>query len=110
MFDRVGIPVRARTAAWRGIATPTARHFGSPQGSPSVRRRPSFPPLPGARTLPRGPRTRAFHHFSVGGDLAIEEEEVLDARVEEVSCRWCGASGTSIEEMPVGEIAVDAAE
>jgi len=30
----------------------------------------------------------------------VEEEEVLDARVEQVTCRWCGASGPSIEELP----------
>jgi len=36
----------------------------------------------------------------VEGDLEIEEEEVLDARVEQVTCRWCGASGPSIEELP----------
>jgi hypothetical protein len=45
-------------------------------------------------------RTRAFHHFTVGGDLEIEEEEVLDARVEAVTCRWCGAAGESIEVIP----------
>jgi hypothetical protein len=42
-------------------------------------------------------RTRSFHHFSVGGDLTIEDEEVLDERIEEVACRWCGASGDQIE-------------
>jgi hypothetical protein len=42
-------------------------------------------------------RTRAFHHFSVGGDLEIEEEEVLADEVESVTCRWCGAAGESIE-------------
>ena len=42
-------------------------------------------------------RTRAFHHFSVGGDLEIEDEEVLEERVETVSCRWCGATGDRIE-------------
>ena len=42
-------------------------------------------------------RTRAFHHFSIGGELEIEEEEVLEERVEQVSCRWCGASGARIE-------------
>jgi hypothetical protein len=41
-------------------------------------------------------RTRAFHHFSVGGDLSVEDEEVLDESVEEVSCRWCG-NGNAIE-------------
>ena len=38
-------------------------------------------------------RTRAFHHFSVGGELSVEDEEVLDETVEAVTCRWCGASG-----------------
>jgi hypothetical protein len=41
-------------------------------------------------------RTRAFHHYTLGGELAIEDEEVLSERVEEVSCRWCG-SGRSVE-------------
>ena len=48
-------------------------------------------------------RTRAFHHFSVGGDLAIEDEAVLEERVESVECRWCGASGDAIETVPVDE-------
>jgi hypothetical protein len=46
-------------------------------------------------------RTRAFHHFSVGGELTVEEEEVLDETVEAVTCRWCGASGASIERLAV---------
>jgi hypothetical protein len=46
-------------------------------------------------------RTQAFHHFSVGGDLAIEDETVLDERVEAVTCRWCGAGGDRIETVPV---------
>lgn len=41
-------------------------------------------------------RTRAFHHFSVGGELSVEEETVLAEVVEDVTCRWCG-SGSSIE-------------
>ena len=41
-------------------------------------------------------RTKAFHHFSVGGELSIEDIEVLDESVEEVSCRWCG-HGDAIE-------------
>jgi hypothetical protein len=44
-------------------------------------------------------RTRAFYHFTVAGDLEIDEEEVLDSRVEDVTCRWCGASGATIEEL-----------
>ncbi len=42
-------------------------------------------------------RTRAFHHFSVGGELEIEDEEVLAAHTEEVSCRWCGTAKDVIE-------------
>lgn len=41
-------------------------------------------------------RTKAFHHYTVGGDLRVEEEEVLAESVEEVSCRWCG-SGRAVE-------------
>jgi hypothetical protein len=37
-------------------------------------------------------RTRAFHHYTIGGDLSVEEEEVLEEQIERVTCRWCGAS------------------
>lgn len=40
-------------------------------------------------------QTRAFYHYSVGGDLAVEEEEVISETVDEVSCRWCG-NGASV--------------
>jgi hypothetical protein len=39
-------------------------------------------------------RTQAFHHYTVGGELAVEEEVVLDEAVESVTCRWCGPSGS----------------
>jgi hypothetical protein len=41
-------------------------------------------------------RTRAFHHFTVGGDLTVEDEQVLDEEIESVDCRWCG-SGAAVE-------------
>ncbi len=44
-------------------------------------------------------RTSAFHHYSVGGELTIEEEQLLEETVERVTCRWCGASGDTIEEL-----------
>jgi hypothetical protein len=50
-------------------------------------------------------RTRAFHHYSMGGELTVEEEDVLDERIEQVTCRWCGASGDSIERVPIEESA-----
>lgn len=43
-------------------------------------------------------RTRSFHHYTVGGELTVEAQEVLDEQVEEVLCRWCG-SGTKVEEI-----------
>lgn len=46
-------------------------------------------------------RTRAYYHYSVGGDLDVEDETVLDEQVESVTCRWCGAAGDSIESVPV---------
>jgi hypothetical protein len=46
-------------------------------------------------------RTRAFHHFSVGGEVTIEDEEVLEESIETVTCRWCGASGDAIEQLAV---------
>jgi hypothetical protein len=49
-------------------------------------------------------RTRAFHHFTVGGDLTVEEEQVLDEQVDDVSCRWCG-HGRAVEPVPADEAA-----
>ncbi len=44
-------------------------------------------------------RSRAFHHYTVGGELRVEDEEILSEVVEEVTCRWCG-TGTSVETLP----------
>lgn len=43
-------------------------------------------------------RTRSYHHFTVGGDLRVEDAEVLAEEVEEVSCRWCN-SGRAVQEL-----------
>jgi hypothetical protein len=45
-------------------------------------------------------RVRAFHHYTVGGSLQIEDPEVLDERVELVVCRWCGPTGAVAEVAP----------
>jgi hypothetical protein len=47
-------------------------------------------------------RTKAFHHFTVGGELSVEDEQVLAESVEEVVCRWCG-SGKGVEVLEGGE-------
>jgi hypothetical protein len=45
-------------------------------------------------------RTREFHHYSVAGELTVEDETVLDEQIAEVVCRWCGATGDAIEALP----------
>jgi|SRR5690554_503305 hypothetical protein len=58
-------------------------------------------------------RTRAFHHYTIGGELTVEEPEVLHEEVESVVCRWCGTGasvvqiepGPADEERPDGEVA-----
>ena len=47
-------------------------------------------------------RTRAFHHFTTGGDLTVEDEVVLAEEVESVSCRWCG-SPKAVEPLVEGD-------
>lgn len=47
-------------------------------------------------------RTRAFHHFTIGGDLTVEDEQVLSEEVEEVSCRWCGSASGVVAEPGFG--------
>jgi hypothetical protein len=49
-------------------------------------------------------RTRSYHHYSVGGELTVEEQETLSETVEQVACRWC-ASGGAVEVL--GEVADD---
>ena len=41
-------------------------------------------------------RTKAFHHYTVGGQLSIEDSEVLAETIESVTCRWCG-HGSAVE-------------
>ena len=37
-------------------------------------------------------RRRSFHHFTLGGELTVEDEEILEREVESVTCRWCDRS------------------
>ncbi|MHB1088034.1 MAG: hypothetical protein ACYC19_04625 [Acidimicrobiales bacterium] len=41
---------------------------------------------------------RSFHHYTVGGELSIEEPEVIATTIESVTCRWCG-HGRDVEVM-----------
>lgn len=42
-------------------------------------------------------RTRAYHHYTVGGELEVDQVEVLDEHVEDVTCRWCGNGAAVVE-------------
>jgi len=43
-------------------------------------------------------KTRAFHHFTLDGEVLVEEQEILSESVDEISCRWCG-HGRAVEVM-----------
>lgn len=43
-------------------------------------------------------RVRQFQHFTLAGDVTIEEEEVIERTVERVVCRWCGSADQIVEE------------
>ncbi|MGH9083802.1 MAG: hypothetical protein ACRDY3_06740 [Acidimicrobiales bacterium] len=45
--------------------------------------------------------TRAFHHYTIGGVLVRQEEEVLAETIDDVSCRWCG-HGRQVEPVDGG--------
>ncbi len=54
-------------------------------------------------------RSRAFHHYTVGGELEREDVEILSESIEDVSCRWCG-SGRSVVEISAEDAAAEARE
>ena len=43
-------------------------------------------------------RVRSFQHFTLGGEMTVEEEELLDRTVERVVCRWCGSTESIVAE------------
>ena len=48
-------------------------------------------------------RTRSFHHFTLAGEVTVEDEQVLSEVVEEVSCRWCG-TGRAVQDLSATEV------
>jgi hypothetical protein len=37
-------------------------------------------------------RRRRYQHYTLGGEMNIDEETVLERTVESVTCRWCDRS------------------
>ncbi|HEY1989179.1 MAG TPA: hypothetical protein VGG43_06945 [Acidimicrobiales bacterium] len=83
-------------------AVPASPDAPSPAPAPSIRYRCAACGNLTRFSVVTNRRTRAFHHFSVGGELSLEDVEVLDETVEEVSCRWCG-NGNAIETVEIVE-------
>ena len=42
----------------------------------------------------RSRRAKEYWHFDLGGEVSVEDQEVLHDDIEEVRCRWCGATDT----------------
>ena len=42
-------------------------------------------------------RVRSFHHFTLGGEVSVDEEEILERTIESVVCRWCGSRDVAEE-------------
>jgi len=52
----------------------------------------------------RSSRVKEFVHLDLSGKPEVEETEVLSETLEEVRCRWCGATGTiELVDRPVAE-------
>lgn len=43
-------------------------------------------------------RRRRYEHADLGGEVRVEEEEILERSVERVVCRWCERSD-AVEEL-----------
>lgn len=52
--------------------------------------------------------TRAFHHYTIGGELTIEDPQIVAESVESIVCRWCG-TGDNVVEIDASDEAVLAA-
>jgi hypothetical protein len=47
--------------------------------------------------------SRAYHHYSLGGELTVEDATVTATHVESVTCRWCGR-GADVEVIDAGAL------
>ena len=43
---------------------------------------------------------RRFEHADLGGDVIVEDEDILARTVDKVVCRWCDQSDSVIEIQP----------
>lgn len=52
-------------------------------------------------------RARRYHHFSLGGERTVPEEEILARTVEKVTCRWCQTGEVVAETAPLVDPGAD---
>lgn len=45
-------------------------------------------------------KVQAFHHYTLGGELTVEDEVVLERTIEKVACRWCTSEDVSEVDQP----------
>lgn len=45
-------------------------------------------------------RRRRFHHYTLGGEMTVDEESVLEREVESVTCRWCDSASVEVLAQP----------
>ena len=41
---------------------------------------------------------KSFYHYSLSGELSIEDKKILSKEVKDVICRWCG-HGKNVKEI-----------
>jgi hypothetical protein len=45
-------------------------------------------------------RRKRFEHADLGGEVTVEDEEIVSRTVDQVVCRWCDRSDTVVESQP----------
>lgn len=50
-------------------------------------------------------RTTEYWHFDLAGDHRVEETDVRDEKIEDITCRWCGRTD-AIELVSRNDVAV----
>ena len=48
-------------------------------------------------------RRKRFEHADLGGDVTVENEEILDRTIDKVVCRWCDSSEGVVGDQPAAD-------
>ena len=50
-------------------------------------------------TVVRATRAQAYYHFTIGGELQIEDPKILTDVIESIDCVWCGTGKNIVKEL-----------